>query len=331
MENHPIPQDITGFQFKLIGSMTVKQFLYLAVGVIVSWFVFSSHLFFLIKWPLIVLFGGGGAALAFMPIGGRPMDTMIMNFIKAFFRDTTYIYGKTRENAEPKKEVAHVQPITVAHPSPFAQPAPQPQHALVQPHVAPPSQPSEAPAPPPVVQTQIKPEPIKDPVPQPMPQPQPVHSPAPAPIPTPIQNLPSAPLPQAPVQTISQQGPFPTSTKVRQVPASQTSSAGIPATPEVPNLVTGIIKDPRGNPLSNILVEIKDKEGNPVRAFKTNGLGHFASATPLLDGAYIMDFEDIRGENKFQRIAFEAKGQIVMPFEIISVDKREELRRELFN
>jgi hypothetical protein len=117
---------------------------------------------------------------------------------------------------------------------------------------------------------------------------------------------------------------------VRQVPASQTRSVGIPATPEAPNLVTGIIKDPRGNPLPNILVEIKDKEGNPVRAFKTNGLGHFASATALLDGSYTIEFEDIKAENKFQKIAFEAKGQVIMPFEIISTDKREELRKELF-
>lgn len=327
MENHPIPQDITGFQFKLIGSMTVKQFLYLAVGVIVSWFVFSSSLFFIIKWPLILLFAGGGASLAFVPIGGRPMDTMIANFIRAFFRDTTYIYDKTGGNlthpqapsittVEQKTEVAHVQTIATTS-NPVAQPAP--------------SQAQVAPAP--VVQTPPKPEHVKEPVSQPIGEPPriPVHNPTPAPMPAPVQHIPPAPLPQAPVQTISQQGALPTSTSVRQVPASQTSSVGIPATPEVPNLVTGIIKDPRGNPLSNILVEIKDKEGNPVRAFKTNGLGHFASATPLLDGAYVMDFEDIRGENKFQRIAFEAKGQIVMPFEIISVDKREELRRELFN
>src|SRR5438045_3308890 len=49
MENHPIPQDVTGFQFKLIGEMTVKQFAYLAGGVVLAWVTFASPLFWLIN------------------------------------------------------------------------------------------------------------------------------------------------------------------------------------------------------------------------------------------------------------------------------------------
>jgi hypothetical protein len=307
--DHPIPQDITGFQFKLIGSMTVKQFLYLAVGIIISWFIFVSGLFFLIKWPLILLFGGGGIALAFVPIGGRPMDTMIAHFIKAFFRDSTYVYDKIGGSLPVAQPIAKPKP-----PAPAATPKMPPQ---ISPEPA--IHPAMAPAPKPIAEPQVLPHAEISPAPSPEPQ---------------VQHQ---PLPQAPVQNTTQvlhQAPPPQITpslNVRQVPASQTTTVGIPATPEVPNLITGIIKDPRNNPLPNILVEIKDKEGNPVRAFKTNGLGHFASATPLLDGTYTIDFEDIKGENKFERIAFEAKGQIVMPFEIISTDKREELRRELFN
>jgi hypothetical protein len=118
---------------------------------------------------------------------------------------------------------------------------------------------------------------------------------------------------------------------VRSIPQSMQKNAGMPIAPEFPNVVTGIIKDPRGNPLANILVEVKDAQGNAVRAFKTNALGQFASATPLNNGDYSIGFEDPRGENKFDTVAFKAIGEIILPIEIISVDSREELRRSLFN
>jgi len=81
MENHPIPQDITGFQFKLIGNMTVRQFAYLATGVILAWISYALPLSLLIKLPFALVFGLSGVAFAFLPIEGRPMDTMISNFI----------------------------------------------------------------------------------------------------------------------------------------------------------------------------------------------------------------------------------------------------------
>lgn len=110
-----------------------------------------------------------------------------------------------------------------------------------------------------------------------------------------------------------------------------TKSVGLPTTPEFPNIISGIVKDPRGNPLANILVEVKDPQGNAVRAFKTSALGQFASATPLANGDFIIDFEDPRGQNKFDSVSFKAKGEVILPIEVLSVDTREELRRSLFN
>ncbi len=118
---------------------------------------------------------------------------------------------------------------------------------------------------------------------------------------------------------------------VRSVPQSMTKSVGLPTTPEFPNIITGIVKDPRGNPLSNILVEVKDLQGNAVRAFKTNALGHFASATSLVNGDYTIEFDDPKGQNKFDTTGFSAKGEIILPIEVMSVDAREELRRSLFS
>ena len=117
---------------------------------------------------------------------------------------------------------------------------------------------------------------------------------------------------------------------VKQIPKGMGKNIGLPITPEFPNIITGIIKDPRGNPLGNILVEVKDKEGNPVRAFKTNGLGQFVSATALANGNYTVLFEDPKGQNKFDTIGFEAIGEVILPIEVTSIDEREELRKSLF-
>jgi hypothetical protein len=118
---------------------------------------------------------------------------------------------------------------------------------------------------------------------------------------------------------------------VRSIPQNMAKSVGLPTTPEFPNILTGIIKDARGNPLPNILVEVKDAQGNAVRAFKTNALGQFASATPLVNGDFTIEFEDQNNQHKFDKVGFKANGEIILPIEIISVDKREELRRSLFN
>jgi hypothetical protein len=98
MDQHPIPQDVTGFQFKLIGSMTVKQFGYVAVGVI------SAIILYYLPWkgPLalvskiifIPILGASGVVLAFVPIEGRPIDVMVTNFMKGLFSPNQYIYRK---------------------------------------------------------------------------------------------------------------------------------------------------------------------------------------------------------------------------------------------
>ena len=109
------------------------------------------------------------------------------------------------------------------------------------------------------------------------------------------------------------------------------TTVGAPILNDVPpNLITGVVKDPRGNVLPNILIEVKDKDNNPVRAFKTNPLGQFASATPILNGVYTMTFEDPQNKQKFDAIEITANGEVMLPLEVISTDERENLRKELF-
>jgi len=448
MDNHPIPQDITGFQFKLIGNMTVKQFVYLAVGAVLAWlFFFIIDFPAIIKWPLSILSIGIGAVFAFVPVDGRPMDVMLSNFLRAVLSPTQFMYQKEGMKMEnqtipqsqplnlPKFHIAmpghdanvtgidqtqtisqpaQIQnqpaapqaPVTLQAPLPTPTPAPQiqvsmplPQNQTLTPNLtmqpAQTSAPINPPTPAPIIPTMTIQE-IEDPEESKKENkelrnlkednkkleeeleklkkqfeealkakdeaantqaqaPAPILAPAPIVAqPTPDQKelerqlveanrekealqreiLTAQAKAQAPTQgvapAVTSPTPPPTTQRVRSIPTGMEMAAGIPSLPEAPNLITGIVKDPRGNPLQNILIEVKDQDSNPVRAFKTNGLGKFASATSLSNGKYLITFEDAKEVNKFDAVEIELVGNPVMPLEIISVDPREELRRELF-
>ncbi|MBP9716400.1 MAG: PrgI family protein [Candidatus Levybacteria bacterium] len=412
MDNHPIPQDITGFQFKLIGNMTIKQFAYLAAGTVLAWFCFFIlPLFIVIRLPLAIIFLALGIGLAFVPIDGRPMDVMIINLIKAMFAPTQYIYRKNGVNlasnaaqapqAQPQNTILSNYPAQVnAQPTqtpiqvqqPILQPSqsilqPLPQAATpisqplpVQPQDSEPGKVIELPdnSQPPVISGNLddlinaKAEEAEEKIEENEKkleaevstlQKELEEAKALENTETNITNAGTAhqktqELEKALIEASRQReelekellalkaklegqtqpkfnpgtvAPLPQTQRVRKVPPGMEKSVGVPTAPQDPNLITGIVKDPRNNPLPNILVEVKDPEDNPVRAFKTNGLGQFAAATTLANGKYLISFEDPKGQNKFDTVEIEANGTLIMPLEIISVDPREELRRELFN
>lgn len=94
-QQHPVPQDITGFQFKLVGDMTLKQFGELAFGAVTAYVIYASSWYPLFKWPLAFLVGFLGIALAFIPIEERPLDVWIVNFFRAIYRPTYYVWKKS--------------------------------------------------------------------------------------------------------------------------------------------------------------------------------------------------------------------------------------------
>ena len=398
MENHPIPQDVTGFKFKLIGSVTVKQFLYILAGGILAAVCFMIPVSPIIKLPFSVLFGGIGVMLAFIPIEGRPMDVMIKNFAKALPAENQYIFRKKgadvlvneyfqaptmtvakpieksesketnldskrallygalkksyRPDAQEQERLSTInsylndtaQPVTVPVQRVDEMPREQRATQIAQPTVIPQANISEAikvvtPAAPMETPTTKPSPPIQaaDPTPAPQfvapqaPNPMKVEAPrvvqeAQAPIETaasPMTTVPAAPNTN---QSVSPNE----SSSVSSVTPQASLKAGFPSLPDTPNVVMGIIKDPRGRIIPNILVEIMDPQGIPVRAFKTNALGQFAAATPLPNGEYNVLLEDPRKQNEFEQIHIVLDGNIFEPLEIISVDQREKLRRELF-
>jgi hypothetical protein len=405
MDNHPIPQDITGFEFKLIGDMTIKQFAYIAGGVVIAFVIYILPLLTIIKIPLALCSIGIGAAIAFLPVGGRSMDLMIRNFFKAVFSPTQYVYQKDgaqiftqpqlrlsptgsifdlsqkqlkdflsllpkSKSKVDQKETVFFQSVnqyaasTSTQPSvpsfvaehAFATRAVQPQPAVQLKQAPKTDQTASEEASKLILQQtsallekQLKEAKAKE-AEQAKVDPK-AYLEAHQKVLEMQNNLSNMALEKQqleaklidlqkkltdqgkPVYSPSMAAPAaPSETKfVRSVPQTMQKSVGLPITPEFPNVITGIVKDPRGNPLPNILVEVKDEQGNATRAFKTNALGQFASATPLSNGSFTIEFEDPREQNKFDKVAFKAEGKIILPIEIISVDTREELRRSLFN
>lgn len=95
MDQHPIPQHVTGYQFRLVGDMTLKQFAELASGIVLAILASKANFIpFFIKWPLAGLFAFGGVALAFLPVEERPLDKWLVNFIKAIYSPTQYLWHK---------------------------------------------------------------------------------------------------------------------------------------------------------------------------------------------------------------------------------------------
>lgn len=98
LEQHPVPQNVTTFQFRLIGDMTLKQFGYLAGGFILAYISFNLPLPFFFRYPLVAVFALGGIGFAFVPIEQRPMDVWFMSFVRSIYSPTQYVWQK--ENKE---------------------------------------------------------------------------------------------------------------------------------------------------------------------------------------------------------------------------------------
>ncbi len=122
MDQHPVPQDITGFKFKLVGDMTVKQFGELAFGAVMAYLFFASNWHPILKWPFVLFFTLFGIALAFLPIAERPLDIWIINFFRAIYRPTYYVWKKSTP-VEGVPAVAEVQAVAAI---PQAAPPPKP-------------------------------------------------------------------------------------------------------------------------------------------------------------------------------------------------------------
>jgi len=272
MEQHPVPQPITSYEFRLVGDMTIKQFGKLAAGIIAALIVYGINPPGFIKWPLILLFAGIGFSMAFVPFEGRPIDIWIIAFFKRIYSPTQYIWKK--KDSIPAKTVAATPQPTISTAFP-TQPSPPP--------------PPPPPTAPPPVATSL-----------------PASKPATASPPLTGSKFHLPPIPP----------PGPMAKAGRKIEPKFIPNTIIPTTPTLPNLIVGSIKSKQGKIIEGAILEIRDSLGNPVRAFKTNKLGQFLSATPLLNGEYEIETE--KEGYQFDIIKVNLEGKILPPIEITS-------------
>lgn len=348
MENHPIPQDVTGFKFRLIGSVTVKQFLYLLGGGVFALLFYFFPIPFLLKLPFMLLSGGVGLCLAFVPIDGRPMDKMLFNFFKAIPAENQYIYKKhgvqmpyftftplshtsitdsnSGDSAAAQKaklfnqlassyfkpdadERSQVENVSNLFKDGTTQQGGFTNRVIKADEKTPTTQPSaartqertsvELSAP----HTEASVPPVQESTSQ-------IESSA-------SQSQIVSPTPAAAVETQPITPP---------VAPSQVSVGGI----DIANILQGKILDPRGKPLPHIIVEVLDTQNVPLRTFRTDANGFFRAATPLPSGTYTLHLEDTLKKQEFQDARITLDGSVAQPIQVVSVDQREKLRRELF-
>ncbi len=120
MEQHPVPQHIASFQFKLFGNLTIRQFVTLAIPMSVAALIFFSNIAVVIRLPLSVLLGLFGLFISLVPVSGRPFEKWLAAFIRAIFSPTQRIWIKEEKVPEfikiisspPIKKISEPESIT---------------------------------------------------------------------------------------------------------------------------------------------------------------------------------------------------------------------------
>ena len=349
---HPIPQQISSYQFRLVGDMTLKQFLQLAVGALVSLMFYASPLNPVIKWPLIVVSFLMGVALAFLPIEERPLSTWIFIFFRSIYSPTRFAWKKLAPGysafiADASLKTALKSPSKTAEVPMKAEDSISPAIAqasyvvnleeqeqaflnkVEQNFIAPNTSvtintvstvsPDTVPlsAPPVISPSALFSTDYKYASPQPksvvVPKTQAVGTDSHAGFSPVASQTNQAP---ASVQTTTQVAPMPfsPSTFSQTKMAEFSPDASPPLAPTKSNVISGQVLDDQKNIIDGAIIEIKDESGRPVRALKSNKLGHFMTVTPLLNGKYIILCE--KEGFDFDPVGFVAEDKIILPMAI---------------
>ena len=314
MEQHPVPQHIASYEFRLIGDMTLRQFAQLAAGAILGLIIYAMPMPVIFKWPLIILFGFSGFAFAFLPVNERPLSTWVIAFFKAIFLPTEFVWQKKPWKPEIFEPLAFkVLPVNQARimtdkstlnqylaSLPYGEnrnPLDQKEASLlneitnlfqlVHPVVS---------SSPPTYQ------PFRPATLPPLRPTSPIFRPSPEPI-RPTQSYRPVILPQKPGRP-----------RKTAVEAKINPELLIPTPPTRPNLIVGMVLDQEGKIMEGAILEIRNTQGTPVRALRTSRLGQFMIATPLPNGVYEIETE--KEGHQFDIIKIEAKGEIIQPIEI---------------
>ena len=96
MRQHPIPQNVLEVEFKLFTRFTVKEFAYIATGVVIGGlFIYlwtENRLPAIVAFPSFAMFSGVGLILGLVPIQDQPADRILSNYIKAINKPTLRVW-----------------------------------------------------------------------------------------------------------------------------------------------------------------------------------------------------------------------------------------------
>jgi PrgI family protein len=94
MQQHPIPQNVSQYQFKLIGFLTLSQFAFLGGFLLLAFIVFKAPLPFIFTWPVSFILALGGILFTFFKYNERPFHIYVINFLKSVYGPTQYLWQK---------------------------------------------------------------------------------------------------------------------------------------------------------------------------------------------------------------------------------------------
>lgn len=336
MESHPVPQNVTSFEFHLVGDMTIKQFIYLAVGLAIAYILFIAigTKFPIIAWPLILFFGLTGVAFAFVPISERPLDHWVGAFMTAIMRPTQlkWASGDKRIQTPP---VNRLGLYLASLNQPATPQAVTPKVAMAPILKATPSSNPPASKPPEklpssdelakTVELAKKAQGVQSEIVASEKELERIKSSAVAPGVDPKNYEPNLQKVLSNLQELTKQAsevshemaelnkaPAKTATLPRVVVVAPQRSAPINLSlTSTPNVINGVVTDATGNYLDGVIVVTHDKQGLPVRALKTNKLGQFVAATPLPSGTYTITVE--KESLAFDTLQIDLEGRVMPP------------------
>ncbi len=94
MEQHPVPRQITTFEFKLIGFMTIRQFGYVILGGVFGYAAFLIVPIFILNYIAGILLFCASLAFAFFRVNDRPLDVFVRNLYTRVNSPTQYTFHK---------------------------------------------------------------------------------------------------------------------------------------------------------------------------------------------------------------------------------------------
>lgn len=305
MEQHAIPQQISSYEFKLVGDMTLKQFLKAAAGIVLAIIINSTKLIVLVKWPLMLVVAGGGLALAFLPFEERPLETWVISFIKAIYSPTIYIYKRkgaknwldldlTKNIKQNEEDVVitgngGIKSNLLGNKLKDAVGVIGIKREKAKPEITIEAEKVIKEAPKAVVEEKIV-----------------------TPRAVPVEKV---------GEKVEDWRDTKTNLNLKTEKLGATGKAifgsiPMPDIPETPNVIVGMATNMEGKIIDGVIIEIQDEHGNPSRVLKTNSLGQFKTTTPLANGRYLIIAE--KDGFIFDRVNIDLNQQIVQPIRVIS-------------